>query len=272
MINPKEISLNTATVKTKCNLRECAEKCSEFGIGGISPWRDKIKEFGLKESVKIINDNGLKVSGLCRGGMFTNDIKLTDKILDENKKAVDEAKTLNAKCLIIVAGGLKSNSKNLIDSYKQIEEGLSLLLEYSKKVKLPLALEPLHPMYASDRSCINTLKQALDICDQLGEGIGVAVDVYHLWWDIDIENQIKRAGKDRLLAFHLCDWLRETNDLLLDRGMMGDGIINLSKIKSFMTNSGYKGQYEVEIFSKNNWWKKEADEVINVIIERLKKL
>ena len=131
---------------------------------------------------------------------------------------------------------------------------------------VPIAIEPMHPMYAADRGCINTLAQALDLCDELdgknGAAIGVAVDVYHVWWDPQLKAQIERAGEKRLFGFHLCDWLVPTTDFLLDRGMMGDGVIDIPLIRSWMEGAGYHGMHEVEIFSRNNWWKKDADEVL----------
>jgi sugar phosphate isomerase/epimerase len=134
---------------------------------------------------------------------------------------------------------------------------------------MPLAIEPLHPMYAADRACVNTMKQALDICDRLGAGTGVALDVYHVWWDPELENQIIRAGQnEQLLAYHVCDWLVPTRDLLMDRGMMGDGIIELKKIRAWVEKAGYDGCCEVEIFSSYNWWKKDPDQVLKTCIER----
>ena len=133
---------------------------------------------------------------------------------------------------------------------------------------MPLAIEPLHPMQAADRACINTLEQALDICDALGNGIGVAVDVYHVWWDPELKEQIRRTGQDRLLAYHVCDWLVPTTDLLLDRGMMGDGVIDLRGIRKEVEAVGYAGYSEVAIFSENNWWKKPMEEVLATCIER----
>jgi sugar phosphate isomerase/epimerase len=133
---------------------------------------------------------------------------------------------------------------------------------------MKIAIEPLHPMYAADGACVNTLRQTLDICDQLGTGIGAAVDVYHVWWYPEIHQQIERAGKDRLMAFHICDWLVPTRDMLTDRGMMGDGVIDISGFRALVENGGFNGLSEVEIFSKQNWWKRDADEVLKTITER----
>jgi sugar phosphate isomerase/epimerase len=136
-------------------------------------------------------------------------------------------------------------------------------------VSLPLAIEPLHPMYAADRACVNTLSQANELCDALGPGLGIALDVYHVWWDPSLAAEIARAGVERLLAFHLCDWLVPTRDLLLDRGMMGDGVIDLPLIRRQVEAAGFDGLYEVEIFSAENWWTRDPDDVMRVILERI---
>ena len=151
----------------------------------------------------------------------------------------------------------------------QVRDGIAALLDHSRAAGVPLAIEPLHPMYAADRACVNTLKQANDLCDALGDGVGVAVDVYHVWWDPGLEAEIARAGAaGRILGFHVCDWLVPTTDLLLDRGMMGDGVIDIRKIRGWVEAAGYDGASEVEIFSQNDWWRRDADEVLATCIER----
>lgn len=263
-----QMSLNTATVKQQCNLQEAIEACARHGIGGISPWRDKLQECGVHEASKMIKDHGLEVSGLCRGGWFTAEASLTKAVLDDNKQAVDEAVTIGAECLVMVVGGMIDGTTDLHSSHQMVEEGLAKTLEYARQFNLPIAIEPLHPMYAADRACVNSMRHALDICDRLGDGIGVALDVYHVWWDVELEAQIKRAGKERLLAFHVCDWHKHTNDLLLDRGMMGDGVINIPLIRSWVEREGYTGLTEVEIFSSEIWWKKDPELVMRTLVER----
>ncbi|MGH2690495.1 MAG: sugar phosphate isomerase/epimerase family protein, partial [Actinomycetota bacterium] len=179
----------------------------------------------------------------------------------------DEAAALGARCLVLVVGGLPPGSKDLAGARAQVRDGIGALLPHARAAGVPLALEPLHPMYAADRACVNTLAQANDLCDDLGEGLGIALDVYHVWWDPDLEAQIRRSGR-RILAFHICDWLVPTTDLLLDRGMMGDGIIDLPRIRGWVEAAGYRGFYEVEIFSRDNWWKRNPDEVVRVCQER----
>jgi sugar phosphate isomerase/epimerase len=271
--DPDLLSLNTATVREKWNLRETIEGCARHGIRGISPWRDKLAALGVKEAAKLIRDNGLKVTGLCRGGMFpAADRKGRQAALDDNLRAIDEAAALGARCLVLVAGGLPAESKDLGGARAMVRDGIGEVLDRARSSGVPLAIEPLHPMYCADRACVNTMAHALDLCDELDSGkggaLGVAVDVYHVWWDPDLKRQIERAGDKRLLAFHLCDWLAPTTDFLNDRGMMGDGVIDLPLIRSWMEEAGYRGFHEVEIFSARNWWKREPDDVLGVIKRR----
>ncbi|PLW75964.1 sugar phosphate isomerase/epimerase family protein [Cohaesibacter celericrescens] len=268
MVDASNLSLNTATVREQWNLEQCVEGCLRHGFGGIAPWRDKIHEIGIERAARLVSDSGLKVSGLCRGGWFTSEGKITDAVLDDNKRAVDEAVALNAECLVMVVGGIADGSKDLPHARQLVSEGLAKTLDYARSQKMPVAIEPLHPMYAADRACINTLRQALDVCDELGDGIGVAADVYHIWWDPELADQIKRAGKSRLLAYHICDWLVPTSDMLTDRGMMGDGVIDIAAIRKMVEAEGFCGLNEVEIFSANNWWKRDADEVMRTIVDR----
>ena len=261
--DPAKLSLNTATVRKQWTLAQAIEGCARHGIRGIAPWRDKLAEMGLKQAARAIKANGLTVTGLCRGGFFTS-----PNFLEDNLRAIEEAHELGAQCLVLVVGGLLPGSKDLNLSRQKILEGISKILPEARKAGLPLAIEPLHPMQAADRACVNTLEQALDICDALGEGVGVAVDVYHVWWDPKLEQQIKRAGKKRILAYHICDWLVPTRDLLNDRGMMGDGIIELERIRNWMEAAGYLGFHEVEIFSERDWWRRDADEVLRTLQER----
>jgi sugar phosphate isomerase/epimerase len=258
-----KLSLNTATVKKQWKLAQMIDGCARHAIRGISPWRDQVAALGLRETKKLIDETGLTVTGLCRGGFFTaKDWK------DDNLRAVEEAHALGAQCLVLVVGGLPPGSKDLSRSREMVKQGIAAILPEARKAGVPLAIEPLHPMQAAERACINTLEQALDICDALGDGIGVAVDVYHVWWDPKLQAQIERAGKKRILAYHICDWLVPTRDLLNDRGMMGDGVIDLPRIRSWVEGAGYAGFHEVEIFSELDWWKRDADEVLRTCKDR----
>jgi sugar phosphate isomerase/epimerase len=271
--NPALLSLNTATTRKRWRLAQAIEGCARHGIRGIAPWRDLLQVMGVDAAARAIRTHGLTVTGLCRGGMFTAaDAAGRQAAIDENRRAIDEAHALDAHCLILVAGGLPGGSKNIGDARMQVHEGIAAILPYARQAGIPLAIEPLHPMYAADRACINSVGQALDLCDALdphGEGgLGIAVDVYHVWWDPLLEAQISRAGKNRLYAFHICDWLVPTRDLLTDRGMMGDGVIDIARIRSWVERAGYTGFHEVEIFSALDWWERDPDEVLEVCKER----
>ena len=272
--DPALLSINTATVRAQWKMPQIIDALVRHGIRGISPWRDQVAAAGLKEAAQRIRDAGLKVSGLCRGGMFpAPDRQGRRTALDDNRRAVDEALELGARCLVLVVGGLPKDrrgeivSKDLAGARQMVRDGVGELLEYARGAGMPLAIEPLHPMYAADRACVNTIAQANELCDELSpngkDGLGIAVDVYHVWWDPQLKSEIERAGAcDRLYAYHICDWLVPTTDLLNDRGMMGDGVIDLRLIRSWMEAAGYRGMHEVEIFSANNWWKRDGDEVL----------
>ncbi len=270
MPDTARLSINLATVREQWDLRQAVEGCARHGIPAVAPWRDQVARIGLKESARALADSGLRVSGLCRGGMFPAATEDGRRRADEdNLRALEEAVTLGADCLVLVVGGLPAGSKDLPAAREMVAEGIARLLEAARPAGMPLAIEPLHPMYAADRACVNTLGQALDLCDRLGDGVGVALDAYHVWWDPDLQGQIARAGRDgRLLAYHICDWLVPTRDLLLDRGMMGDGVIDLPRLRGLVEAAGYAGFHEVEIFSERDWWRRDPDEVLQVCIER----
>ena len=273
------LSINTATVRAQWPLDRIIAECAQRGIRAISPWRDQVAAVGLDTIAKAVRDTGIELSGYCRGGMFpASNAEGLKAALDDNRRAVDEAKTLNAACLVLVVGALpgalagKPAHKNLARSRNQVHDGIAATLDYARNVDMPLAIEPLHPMYAADRACVNTMEQALNICDALDPAksgaLGVAVDVYHVWWDPKLKAQIERAGRERLLAFHVCDWLVPTRDLLNDRGMMGDGVIDIPQIRGWVEAAGFEGYSEVEIFSKNDWWTRDGGEVLDTCIAR----
>jgi sugar phosphate isomerase/epimerase len=272
------LSLNTATVRKQGDLLQIVDACAKHGIRAIDPWRDQVASVGLDRAVRAVRDAGLDLSGYCRGGMFTSDAARRGEVRDDNRRCVDEAKALGAPCIVLVVGGLpqysrpgSAISKDIATARSQVEDALGDMLDYAKQAKLPLAIEPLHPAYAADRACVNTTKQALDICDRLDPDrtgvLGVALDVYHIWWDPELMGQIVRAGKDRLLAFHVCDWLVPTKDILNDRGMMGDGVIDIKAARAAVEAQGFAGYSEIEIFS-NDWWERPIDEVLQTCIAR----
>jgi sugar phosphate isomerase/epimerase len=271
MRDSDRLSINLATVRQQWDIPEAVEACLRHGITAIAPWRDQIEKIGLDETRRIVVGNDLRVTGVCRGGMFpAADRDRRAAAIADNLRAIDEAAALRADCLVLVVGGLPEGSKDIAGARNMVAEGIAATLPHARACGVPLAIEPLHPMYAADRACVNTLKQALDICDALGEeGVGVAIDVYHVWWDPELLPQIARAGAgNRILAHHICDWLVPTRDLLLDRGMMGDGVVDHKGIRAAFEAAGYHGPQEVEIFSSENWWKRDGDEVLATCVER----
>ncbi len=254
------------TITTKPWAIEVAiEKYAAAGVKGITIWRQWLEEKGPVEVGKMVRESGLEVVSLCRGGFFP----ATDKAgrqaaIDDNRLVIDEAAALGTDLVVLVCGAVPGQT--LAESRKQIQDGIGTILDHARAAGIRLAIEPLHPMYADERSAINTMKQANDFCDLFQDPmIGVAVDVYHLWWDPDLKQEIQRCGKaDRLFAFHICDWLTPTKDLLNDRGLMGDGCIDIREIRGWVENTGFNGFNEVEIFS-DSWWQKDQDQFLESI-------
>lgn len=278
--NHETLSINTATVRKQWPLDRIIDECARRDIRAISPWRDQVAAVGIDRIARRLRETGIRLSGYCRGGFFpAADPAGLRAALEDNRKAIDEARLLDAPCLVLVVGSLPGALTgtpayfDISRARSEVRDGIAASLDYAREVGMPLAIEPLHPMQAADRACINTLEQALDLCDELDPGrtgmLGVAADLYHVWWDPKLEAQLMRAGADRLLAYHVCDWLTPTRDLLNDRGMMGDGVIELKKCRRWAEAAGYSGCAEVEIFS-DYWWSKPGEEVLDTCIARHK--
>ncbi|MBN8959140.1 MAG: sugar phosphate isomerase/epimerase [Rhizobiales bacterium] len=261
------LSINTATLRKQGDLCAIVDACARHEIRAVAPWRDQIAAVGLDRAAKAIRDAGLALSGYCRGGLFTADAAHVQAMRDDNRRALDEAHTLGAPCLVLVVGG---SSRDLPGARQMVADGIGAMLPHARASGVPLAIEPLHPMYAADRACVNTTRQALDICDRLDPhnegGLGVALDVFHIWWDFEVHAQIARAGR-RILAFHVCDWLVPMRDMLNDRGMMGDGVIDIPRLRESVEAAGFDGFIEVEIFSER-WWSAPIDDVLTTCIAR----
>ena len=257
------LSLNTITVKP-WSLAQAIEACARHEIPGISPWRDVLQAMGVEAAAKQIRDAGLRVTGLCRGGMFTVGDRAA--AIEDNRRAIAEAHAIGADCLVMVCGGLPQGSKDLPGAREIVRDGLATILPEARAAGVTLALEPLHPMTCADRSVLSTLGQALDLCDELGEGTGVAVDVYHVWWDPDLARQMARA-KGRIAGFHVCDWKVPTTDLVFDRGLPGEGVIDIPAIRAMAETSGWTGGVEVEILS-NHWWAQDPETVMREVKAR----
>lgn len=234
------------------SLREVIDEYTRAGVPGVTVWRNALEAEGARESGRMLRESGLKVVSLCRGGFFPGrDECERQAALDDNRRAIDEAAEIGAPLIVLVCGAVPGMP--LAEARRQIAEGIAAVLPYARAANVKLAIEPLHPMFADSRSAVNTLAQANDMVEAIGQdGLGVTVDVYHVWWDSDLERQIMRAG-DNILSFHVCDWRSPTRDLLNDRGLMGEGCIDLRGIRGGVEQAGFKGFVEVEIFSNEYW-------------------
>ena len=246
------LSLNTMT--TKCwNLRQAVEATAAAGLPAIGLWRDRVAEVGVDEAAKLVRDNGLRVSSLCRGGFLTG-IEDGEAAVQDNRRAIDEAATLGAPELIMVAGGIPD--RDLPGARARLADRLAALVPYAAERDVRLALEPLHPVFCADRAVISTLGQALALAaPHPATAVGVVVDTFHVWWDPDLAAGIAAAGgQGRISSFQICDWLVPmAADPLVSRGMMGDGVIDFGAIAALVTAAGYTGDIEVEIFNEEVW-------------------
>ena len=273
VLRPHDCAINTATLGFQAPIGEVVDAIARHGFAGIAPWRREMEGQNLKIVTKQIRDSGLQVTGYCRSTYIpANTHAEFEANIADNKRALNDAAELGAQSFVMVVGTLP----DLVSARAQVSEGVGKLLEHARTLNVKLALEPLHPVYAADRSCITLAEEALDICDVI-EGqvdepkLGIFVDAYHLWWSANLGRDIERAGKaKRIFGFHVSDWMNPTTDILNDRGMMGDGVIDLKSIRSMVEAAGYKGLVETEIFSINNWWKKPMNETLKIIAERIK--
>jgi sugar phosphate isomerase/epimerase len=256
------------TITTKpWGIETAIDKYAAAGIGGITVWRDTLKGKDPDILAKRIRDAGMETVALVRGGFFTyGNEEDRVKAFKDNRLAIREAETIGAPMVVLVCGA--DPKQSLEESRKQIRDGIEAVLPHAEAAGVKLAIEPLHPMYADDRSAINTMKSANEMAEYFNSPyVGVAVDVYHLWWDPDLKEEILRCGKNgNLDAFHVCDWRTPTTDFLLDRGLMGEGCIDIPTIRGWVEKAGFTGFNEVEIFSKTRWegdqdvWLKEITE------------
>ncbi|MGF9755114.1 sugar phosphate isomerase/epimerase family protein [Microvirga sp. 0TCS3.31] len=248
------LSLNQKTVDG-WNLREAVDGCVAAGLPAIGTWREPVAEVGVETAARWIRDAGLRVSSVCRGGFFTGagDLSQSERH-DDNRRALDEAATLGAPCLVLVPGGLPAGDRDLRAARDRAAAAVEALVPHALEVGVRLAIEPMHPIFAADRGVVSTLAQALDMAEPLpAEAVGVVVDTFHVWWEPGVEEQIARAG-DRIASYQVCEWITPLPpDALLSRGMMGDGHIDFAHLTSLVTAAGYTGDVEVEIFNADVW-------------------
>jgi sugar phosphate isomerase/epimerase len=273
-LSPGRCAINTATLGFNAPITEVIEAVARAGFGAIAPWRREVEGQDVKAIARQIRDAGLAVPGYCRSTYIpAPDRQGFEANVEANRRAISDAGALGAKSFVMVVGGLPAGSKDIAAARRQVAEATGRLLPHAKACGVRLALEPLHPVYAAERSCLSLLSEALDMCEAVeGETrepwLGVCIDVYHVWWDPNLARDIARAGR-RILGFHVCDWLVPTADVLNDRGMMGDGVIDIPAIRAKVEAAGFDGFAEVEIFSAANWWKRAMHETLAVCRERL---
>ncbi|MEM1184219.1 MAG: sugar phosphate isomerase/epimerase family protein [Planctomycetota bacterium] len=268
-LNPADCAIHTRT-NLPWSLRECCERYAEAGLGGVSVWRDAYERIGIEEAARIVKGSGLRVPALVRGGFFVALSEGDRRIaIDENLRAIDEASALGAEMVVLVVGARPGVP--LADARSMVIAGVGAIAERAQETGVRLAIEPLHPMYAADKSCVSTCADARRVCERIGnQAIGVAVDVYHTWWDADLPTEIARLGEaGRLFGFHVCDWRVETRHMLTDRGLMGDGVIDIPAIRGLMSDAGFSGMIEVEIFS-DQYWAMDQAEYLSLILDRLR--
>lgn len=256
------LSLNQITME-KCSLEQAIKSCVQHDVRWIAPWRHKVAEAGLQNAARMIREAGLSVSSLCRGGMFAADTSRKPQTsLDDNRRAVDEAAELGAKVLVLVCG--PAPDRDLDGARKIVADRIAELAGYARERGVKLGIEPLHPMYAGDRSVVVTLAQAYEIAAKFeADSVGVVVDVFHVWWDPMVYDSIARSA-GRILGFHVCDWLVPAPDMLLGRGMMGDGVIDIRRLREAVEAAEYAGPIEVEILNEAIW-NRPSDELMPMI-------
>lgn len=266
LTNLSKLCVHTATTKA-WPIEVAMDKFAQAGVGGITVWRDAIEGRDPATIGDQLRSRNLDVVSLCRGGFFPADTPTgLQEAIDDNLRAIDQAAALGAPLVVLVCGAVPGQS--LLASRQQITDGIAAVLPHAQACDVKLAIEPLHPMYADDRSAISSLAQANAACDVLDSAcLGIAVDVYHIWWDDQLEAQIRLTGeKSRLFAFHICDWMTPTQHLLTDRGLMGEGCIDVAGIRAMVEAAGFSGFNEVEIFSER-WWAADQDEYLGQIVK-----
>ena len=259
------LSLNQMTTE-RASLADTVEACARHGVPYIAVWRHKLAELGLGAAVRKIGDAGLRVSSVCRGGMFPAATRAEREArIDDNRRAVDEAAALGAEILVLVCGA--APDKDIAGARHMVADGIAELVPYAAECGVRLGIEPLHPAFAAERSCITTLREARCLSERFdARTVGIVADVYHIWWDPDLDAEIARAA-GRLVGFHVSDWLVPTQNVLMNRGLMGDGVIDVRGIRGAVEQVGYAGPIEVEIFNEAIW-NTPIDTVLQQVKER----
>jgi len=263
------MSFNSITARD-LSLEELLAACQKNGVPYIAPWRDLISRTGLQKSSNLIKDSGIGLSSLCRGGMFTAETHAARKeSIEDNFRAIDEAYVLGSKVLVLVCGAVIG--KDLKGSQEMVAEGISAIAEFAQERDVTLGIEPLHPMMAASRSCITTIRQALDVADSIGhKNVKIVIDAYHVWSDPHLEDSSQRIS-GRIAGFHISDWVTPISDELASRAMPGDGCIDLDRLRTWVETQGYSGPIEVEVLS-NFWWAQHPEKTFQKAVDSFSKL
>lgn len=271
------LALNTASLGHNLDghgagwsTEQVIDACAERGFGGISFWRRELDNRAANVGERV-RAAGMQVVGLCRTPFLVGPLapSTEQEIMDDFHASIDMAAALETDVLTIVTGGPQPGTKGVLESQNILADRVARGATYAAACGVKLALEPLNPAYGGNRTCLMTVADALNVCDAVdAPNVGVAVDVYHVWWDSTLAETLAKRANGRILGYHLCDWLANTTDVLLDRGMMGDGVADLRALRSAVEDAGYDGPCEVEIFSAENWWKRDPNEVLDVMVDR----
>ena len=265
LLDAQRLSFNQATAE-RASLQEVIESCARHGVPGISIWRHKLAEIGVDRAARQLRDAGLWVSSICRGGMFPAGTAAERAArIDDNRRAIDDAAALDAEVLVLVCGA--APDRDISAARAMVADGIAAIAPYAAERGVRLGIEPLHPAFAAERSCITTLREARRLAEHFpASSVGVVADVYHIWWDPELYDELERAA-GRLVGFHVSDWLVPARDVLMSRGMMGDGVIELRRIRAAVERAGYAGPIEVEIFNEAVWGMP-LDELLPLMKER----
>jgi sugar phosphate isomerase/epimerase len=264
--NADRLSFNQATAE-RASLAEVVDACAREGVRSVSIWRHKLAETGVSAAARLVRDAGIQVSSLCRGGMFPA-LTAADRAakIDDNRRAIDEAAAIGAEVLVLVSGA--APDRDIAGARQMVADGVAAIAPYAAERGVRLGIEPLQPAFAAERSCITTLREARLLAERVGATVGVVVDVYHVWWDPERTTEIARLGESsRIVGYHVNDWLVPAQNVLMNRGMMGDGVIELRRIRGEVERAGYRGPIEVEIFNERIWGMP-LDELVRLTRER----
>lgn len=252
----------------KWTLPQAIEGYARHGIQGIAVWRQYLDDYGVIAAARHLRQAGMWVASLCTSAWLNEAAEAGFRAaIDANRGIIDAAAAIGAPCVVMVVGGLPARSKDIAGQRARVRDALDELASHATATGVKLGIEPLHPMYAGDRSVLNLMSQANDLCDALGAAAALVPDVYHCWWDPAFERELRRAGPTRIVTFHYSDWLVPTRNLR-DRGMVGDGVIDIPRIRSWLDDIGYKGPFELEIFSELDWWERDPNETVRIAVER----